>query len=358
MKTRLPIGILGATGMVGQRFIQLLENHPWFEVAWLAASDRSSGKSYGEAAKWRLDTPLPGRIAQMTVSPAGPAGAPKIIFASVDAPIARELEPLFAAAGCAVVSNSSAFRMAPNVPLVLPEVNADHLHLIEEQSWRKDSGGYIVTNSNCTAMGPVLALKPLVDRFGVEQIFATSMQAVSGAGYPGVASMDILDNVVPYIAGEEEKFEAETLKLLGVLHGHSVIPLPARVSASCNRVPVVDGHTVSVSIKLIRPAAREDILAAWAEFRPLAGQSLPTAPSQPVEWAPEADRPQPRLDRNRGNGMAVTVGRLRPCNLLDWKFTVLSHNTVRGAAGAAILNAELLASLGKLEPLTVAAAGV
>ena len=294
MKIKQPIGILGATGMVGQRYIQLLENHPWFEVAWLAASDRSSGKTYGEAAKWRLDTPLPERIANMTVSPAETEGAPKIIFASIDAAYARELEPKFAAAGCAVVSNSSAFRMAPNVPLVLPEVNADHLHLIEEQSWRKESGGYIVTNSNCTVMGPVLALKPIADRFGIEQIFATSMQAVSGAGYPGVASMDILDNVVPYIANEEEKMEEEMLKLLGKLNGHAVEPLVARMSASCNRVPVVDGHTVSVSIKLGnklgRPATREEILAAWAEFRPL-GRSKPAQRSRSARPVGAAARP-------------------------------------------------------------------
>src|ERR1035437_10487331 len=353
MKNKLPIGILGATGMVGQRYIQLLENHPWFEIVWLAASDRSAGKPYGEAAKWRLDTVLPERIAKMVVSPAEPSAAanenqpaPKIIFSSVDAAFAHELEPKFAAAGCAVISNSSAFRMAPNVPLVLPEVNADHLHLIEEQSWRKESGGYIVTNSNCTVMGPVLALKPIQDRFGITQIFATSMQAVSGAGYPGVPSMDILDNVVPYIPNEEEKMEEELLKLLGTLEGHVVKPLAARMSASCNRVPVVDGHTVSLSIKLGKPASREEILAAWADFRLLAGQHLTTAPDQPVQWAPQPDRPQPRLDRNRSNGMAVTVGRLRPCGVLDWKFTVLSHNTIRGAAGATILTAELLASLG------------
>jgi aspartate-semialdehyde dehydrogenase len=348
MKNKLSVGILGATGMVGQRYIQLLENHPWFRIDWIAASDRSSGKPYAEAAKWRLEAPLPERIAKMIVSAAEPEGAPKIVFSSIDAPIARELEPKFAASGRAVISNSSAFRMAPNVPLVLPEVNADHLHLIEEQSWRKESGGYIVTNSNCTVMGPVLALKPLQDRFGITQIFATSMQAVSGAGYPGVASMDILDNVVPYIANEEEKMEEELLKLLGTLHGHAVTPLAARMSASCNRVPVIDGHMVSVSIKLAKPATREQIIAAWAEFRPLAGQDLPFAPDQPVQFAPQPDRPQPRLDRNRGNGMAVTVGRLRPCGLLDWKFTVLSHNTIRGAAGATILNAELLASLEKL----------
>ena len=355
MQSKHPIGILGATGMVGQRFIQLLENHPWFEITWLAASDRSSGKKYGDAAKWRLDTPLPDSIARMTVSPAEPEGAPKIIFAALDADIAREMEPKFAAAGCAVVSNSSAFRMHPNVPLVIPEVNADHLHLIEEQSWRKESGGYMVTNPNCSAIGLVVALKPMEERFGIEQIFVTTMQAISGAGYPGVPSMDILGNVIPYIKSEEEKMEAETLKLLGRFEKHEVRPLAARMSAHCNRVAVEDGHTESVSIKLGnklgRPATREDILAAWAEFKPLAGQHLPMAPEQPIEWAPQDDRPQPRLDRNRGRGMGVTVGRLRPCGLLDWKFTVMSHNTIRGAAGAAILNAELLASLGKLEPV-------
>ena len=355
MRNKYPIGILGATGMVGQRFIQLLENHPWFEVAWLAASDRSSGKPYGEAAKWRLDTPLPERIARMTVSPAEPEGAPKIIFAALDAAIARELEPKFANAGCAVVSNSSAYRMAPNVPLVIPEINADHLHLIEEQPSRRESGGYMVTNPNCSTIGLVMALKPIEEWFGIEQIFVTTMQAISGAGYPGVPSMDILGNVIPYIGSEEEKMEAETLKLLGRLEGHGVTPLAAKISAHCNRVAVEDGHTESVSIKLGnklgRPVTQGDILSAWAEFRPLAGQGLPMAPDQPVEFAPQQDRPQPRLDRNRGKGMAVTVGRLRPCNVLDWKFTVLSHNTIRGAAGAAILNAELLASLGKLEPV-------
>ena len=360
MKNKQPIGILGATGMVGQRYIQLLENHPWFEITWLAASDRSSGKTYGEAAKWRLDTPLPERIAKMTVSPAEPEGAPKVIFASVDAAIAREMEPKFAAAGCAVISNSSAFRMAPSVPLVIPEVNADHLHMIEEQPWRKESGGYIVTNPNCSTIGLVMALKPIEERFGIETIFVTTMQAVSGAGYPGVASMDILDNVVPYIGSEEEKMEAETLKLLGNLKGDSVAPLHAKVTAHCNRVPVIDGHTECVSIKLgnklSRPVTQQDILAAWADFKPLAGFDLPFAPAQPVEWSALNDRPQPRLDRNRGNGMAVTVGRLRPCNVLDWKFVLLSHNTVRGAAGATILNAEMLASLGKLEPAAVAAA--
>jgi aspartate-semialdehyde dehydrogenase len=348
MQTPHKIGILGATGVIGQRFIQLLEAHPWFEITWLAASDKSSGKPYAEAAKWKLDTPLPDRIGKMIVSPNTPEGAPGIIFAALDSDIARELEPKFAAAGCAVISNSSAFRMQSDVPLVIPEVNAAHLDLLETQSWRKQSGGYIVTNPNCSAIGLVLALKPLADRFGIESIFVTTMQAVSGAGYPGVPSLDILGNVVPYIKSEEEKMEEETLKLLGKLNGGKVQPLNARVSAHCNRVAVEDGHTESVSIKLTQPATREQILAAWAEFAPLSGLDLPTAPKQPVEWTALEDRPQPRLDRNRGKGMAATVGRLRPCTLLDWKFTVLSHNTIRGGAGAAVLNGEYLAATGKL----------
>src|SRR5580698_6012617 len=258
---RQKIGILGATGMVGQRFIQLLEHHPWFEVAWLAASDKSSGKRYGDAAKWKLDTALPAHIAEMPVSPATPEGAPRIIFAALDSDIARELEPTFAAAGCAVISNSSAFRMQEDVPLVIPEVNANHLPLLENQSWRKQSGGYIVTNPNCCAIGLVLPLKPLEERFGIDSIFVSTMQAVSGAGYPGVASMDILGNVVPFIKNEEEKLQEETLKLLGSWNGRAVDPLNAKLSAHCNRVPVEDGHTESVSLKLRKKASREELIA-------------------------------------------------------------------------------------------------
>lgn len=346
--------------MVGQRFIQLLNNHPWFEIAWLAASERSEGKTYGEACRWKLDTPLPARIAAMRVMPNVPGGTPagelpKIIFAALDADVARELEPKFAAAGCAVVSNSSAFRMVEDVPLVVPEVNADHLALIEQQSWRKEPsangqpGGYIVTNPNCSVIGLVLALKPLEERFGIEGLFVTTMQAVSGAGYPGVASLDILGNVVPFIKNEEEKLEEEVGKLLGKLTGGKVALLDAKVSAHCNRVAVEDGHTECVSIKLRSKATRDEILAAWSEFAPLTGQKLPSAPEQPVEFEASPDRPQPRLDRMRGRGMAATLGRLRECSLLDWKFVVLSHNTIRGAAGAAVLNAEVLARLGKLE---------
>ncbi|MGI4829857.1 MAG: aspartate-semialdehyde dehydrogenase [Janthinobacterium lividum] len=356
---RRDVGILGATGMVGQRFIQLLAEHPWFNITWLAASDRSAGKSYAEACSWRLDTPLPPRIAQMTVQPNTPEASsvsvPRIIFAALDAGIASELEPKFAAAGCAVISNSSAFRMTPDVPLVIPEVNADHLALIEGQATRRSSGGYIVTNPNCSAIGLVLALKPLEQRFGIESLFVSTMQAVSGAGYPGVPSLDILGNVIPFIKNEEEKLEEECNKLLGALRGDHIESLPAKLSAHCNRVAVEDGHTECVSIKLKTPATYEQILDAWNEFQPFGptasyfGVHLPTAPVQPVEFEAAPDRPQPRLDRMRGHGMASTVGRLRPCRLLDWKFVVLSHNTIRGAAGAAVLNAEVLAVLGKLD---------
>ena len=344
--------------MVGQRFIQLLHNHPWFEIAWLAASDRSAGKTYAEACRWKLDTPLPPKIAAMTLMPNVPEGTPtgelpKIIFAALDSDVAYELEPKFAAAGCAVISNSSAFRMTTDVPLVVPEVNADHLELIEQQSWRKESGGYIVTNPNCCAIGLVMALKPLEERFGIDRLFVSTMQAISGAGYPGVASLDILGNVIPFIKNEEEKLQEECGKLLGSLAGDHIQMVDAKLSAHCNRVAVEDGHTECVSIKLKEPATYEQVLAAWSEFRPLAGihegQPLPSAPDLPVEYEDAIDRPQPRLDRMRGKGMAATVGRLRPCTLFDWKFVVLSHNTIRGAAGAAVLNAEILAMLGKLD---------
>jgi aspartate-semialdehyde dehydrogenase len=239
--------------------------------------------------------------------------------------------------------------MVADVPLVVPEVNADHLELLERQSWRKENGGYIVTNPNCCAIGLVLALKPLEARFGIEGLFVSTMQAVSGAGYPGVASLDILGNVVPFIKNEEEKLQEEVGKLLGTFTGAKVEMLRAKVSAHCNRVAVEDGHTECVSIKFKKKASREEVLAAWSEFAPLRGAGLPSAPEQPVEFDASVDRPQPRLDKMRGNGMASTVGRLRECTLLDWKFVVLSHNTIRGAAGAAVLNAEVLARTGKLD---------
>ena len=349
MSTKLAVGILGATGIVGQRFIQMLEQHPWFEVSWLAASDRSEGRTYAEAARWRLKTAIPTRVANMTVSPAKPEGAPKIIFAALDAAIARELEPQFAAAGCAVVSNSSALRMQPDVPLVIPEVNGDHIRLIDKQSWRSQSGGYVVTNPNCSAIGLVLALAPLHRAFTLETVMAVTMQAVSGAGYPGVASLDILGNVIPYIAKEEEKMEEETQKLLGTLNGSRVEPAPFAMSAQCNRVAVEDGHTESVAVRFKKKAAPEEIIAAWNNFRAEAQKlRLPSAPEQPVVYMTAPDRPQPRFDCDLGAGMTTAVGRLRKCNVLDWKFTVLSHNTIRGAAGAALLNAELLKAKGYL----------
>src|SRR5215469_3993573 len=245
---KISVGVLGATGTVGQRFIQLLEHHSWFEVAWMAASDRSADRPYTDACKWRLNTPLPARIAAMKVSPAVPEGAPKLIFAALDSAAASELEPKFAAAGCAVVSNSSSFRMQEDVPLVIPEVNGEHIELLKTQKWYKHNGGFIVTNPNCSAIGLVMALAPLYRRFGVEKVFVATMQAVSGAGYPGVASLDILGNVIPYIANEEPKMEAESRKLLGSLNGDGIVPANVIVSAHCNRVPVEDGHTESVSV--------------------------------------------------------------------------------------------------------------
>jgi aspartate-semialdehyde dehydrogenase len=348
---KIPVGILGATGMVGQRFIQLLENHPWFEVAWIAASERSFGKTYEEAAKWKMKTDIPARIARMVLSAAEPAkDTPKIIFAALDADIAREMEPAFAQSGCAVISNSSAFRMHPQVPLVIPEINPDHLKLIEQQTWRKQFGGFMVTNSNCSIMGLAVALAPLQKLFGIEAVFAVTMQAISGAGYPGVASLDILGNVVPFIRNEEEKMQEELGKLLGKLKGKQVVPAAFPISAHCNRVAVEDGHTESISIKLKKRATAEKIIAAWREYKGLtADLKLPFAPAEPIFYDERPDRPQPRLDIERGHGMTVTCGRLRPCSLLDWKFTMLSHNTIRGAAGAALLNAELLKAQGYLE---------
>jgi len=349
MNNKLSIGILGATGVVGQRFIQMLEHHPWFEVAWLAASDRSEGKVYAEAARWRLKTPIPPAVARMQVSPATPDGAPKVIFAALDSSIAAQLEPRFAEAGCAVVSNSSALRMQEDVPLVIPEVNSGHIKLIDVQPWRKKSGGYVVTNPNCSAIGLVLALAPIEQQFGLDTVMAVTMQAVSGAGYPGVASLDILGNVIPFIRNEEEKMEEETRKLLGSLNGSKVIPGGFAMSAQCNRVAVEDGHTESVSVRLKKKAKPEEIIAAWGGYRAEPQElKLPSAPDRPVVYLDASDRPQPRFDVDMGAGMTAAVGRLRPCGVLDWKFTVLSHNTIRGAAGAAVLNAELLKAKGYL----------
>lgn len=346
---KIPVGVLGATGVVGQRFLALLDQHPWFEPVWLAASDRSTGKPYAEAAAWRLATPLPERFAGMKLAPADPARCPaRLVFASTDSATARELEPALAAAGKAVVSNSSALRMAADVPLLVPECNPEHLALIERQPGYA-RGGYVVTNPNCSAAGLVMALAPLHKAFGLKRVAVVTMQAISGAGYPGVASLDIVGNVVPYIAQEEEKLEQEAQKILGRLEAAGIAPAEFAVSASCHRVAVVDGHLEAVSVELRRKASQEEVAAVMAGFRgrPQA-LGLPSAPAAPLELMTAPDRPQPRLDVERGAGMTVTVGRLRPCPLFDYKFTVLSHNTLRGAAGAALLNAELLRAEGRL----------
>ena len=346
---KIPIGILGATGMVGQRFIQLLEGHPWFEIVWLAASERSEGKTYEEAVRWRMKTRLPERIARLQMSPADPANAPKVIFAALDSGPAKELEPKFASAGCAVVTNSSAFRMYPDVPLVVPEVNPDHIVMLEKQQWRKKSGGYIVTNPNCCAIGLVMALAPLHQRFVIQKLFVSTMQAVSGAGYPGVPSLDILGNVIPFIGGEEPKLEAETKKLLGTVGPEGFQDAPFAITAHCNRVPVEDGHTECVSLSFAQKATEAQVIDTWRQYTGVPQQlGLPSAPPSILVYDEREARPQPRFDVDAGGGMTTTMGRLRPCGLLDWKFVLLSHNTIRGAAGAAMLNAELLKAKGYL----------
>jgi len=344
---KIPVAILGATGAVGQRFVQLLDAHPWFEVAVITGSERSIGRPYGEVARWILDDAPPERVAAMTVQPTENAGGVPLAFSALPAEQARASEPLWAAAGAVVCSNASAYRMDALVPLLIPEVNPEHIGLIEAQRDARGWTGAIVTNPNCSTITLTMALKPLHDRWGVARVHATTLQAISGAGYPGVASLDILDNIVPFIGGEEEKIESEPLKLLGSFANSAVQPADIRISASVNRVPVLDGHTVSTSVALVKPASIEEVVDALREFAPAERvAALPSAPSRAIVVRDEPDRPQPRRDRNLYNGMGTTVGRVRACNLLDVKFTVLSHNTIRGAAGGALLNAELLVAEG------------
>lgn len=335
MTEKIPVAVLGATGSVGQKFVELLQFHPWFEITALAASDRSVGKPYREATSWFSGASLDSRLAEMVVSPCEPALPCRIVFSGLDSSVAGEIETKFAQAGYAVVSNSKNHRMDADVPLLIPDVNPEVLELVKNQSYGK---GMIVTNPNCTTVGLVIALKPLVDTFGMESVMVTTMQALSGAGYPGVASLDILDNVVPFISGEEEKVETEPIKILGV---------PLKMSAHCNRVAVIDGHTECVSVKLRREATREEIIDAWRRYRSVPQYlGLPMAPEKPIRYFDEDRYPQPRLHRMLDKGMATSIGRLRPCALLDWKFVLLSHNTIRGAAGGAILNAELMVKRG------------
>ena len=347
---KLEVGILGATGMVGQRFISLLEHHPWFEVKWLGASDRSAGKTYGEACNWRVRDAMPQAAAGMPVHECKPGKAPQLVFSSLDSKIAGEVEKEFAHAGHVVVSNSSNHRMDADVPLLIPDVNPDHLALVRAQRQERKWKGMIVTNPNCTTVGLVMSLAPLDRAFGLEKVMMTSMQAVSGAGYPGLSALDIIGNVIPYIGGEEEKVERETRKLLGRLIDGRVEMGNFIVSAHCNRVLVEDGHTESVSIALRSAAKIEDLLEAWRNYRSRPQElQLPSAPKHPIIVREEKDRPQVKFDVGSENGMATVVGRLRACPVLQWKYTALSHNTIRGAAGAALLNAELMKAEGYLD---------
>jgi len=349
MSKKYRVGILGATGMVGQRFIQLLVDHPQFEVTAVAASDRSQGKTYGEACTWRLGGEMPSFVRSMPVQPPAPPLDCDLVFSSLPGEIARETEGSFAAAGYPVISNSSAYRMDEDVPLLIPEVNHEHLGLIEKQKRRYPSGGYVVTNPNCSTIMLVLALAPLHAAFGVTAVAATTLQALSGAGYPGVASLDILDNVLPHIGGEEEKMESETKKLLGRFGNDAIEFASMAVSAQCHRVNVMDGHMAAVRVKFARSVELKDLRESLESFRSLPQElKLHSAPERPIVVRDEPDRPQPKLDRDAGDGMTITVGRLMPDAVLDYRFVVLSHNTIRGAAGAAILNAELLIARGQL----------
>ncbi len=350
MSSKISVGVLGATGAVGQKFIKLLEGHPWFEVTEVAASERSAGKRYSEAASWRQNTPIPAEIGNLEVHPCTPDLKCRIVFSGLDASVAGPIEEDLARAGYVVLSNSRNHRLDPDVPLVIPELNHDHLGLIPIQCKNRRARGYIVTNSNCSTMFLAMALGPLHKAFIVEKVFVVTMQAISGAGYPGVPALDILGNVIPYIGGEEEKMEIETRKILGHFNGTGIELADFPVSAQCNRVAVEDGHTESVSVKLARKTTPQEIAEALRQFSgPPQELQLPSAPACPIFVMEEPDRPQPRFDVNRFNGMAALVGRIRSCPILDYKFTVLGHNTIRGAAGASILNAELLKAQGTLE---------
>jgi aspartate-semialdehyde dehydrogenase len=340
MSRKYKVGILGATGTVGQRFVQLLENHPQFEITALAASERSSDKPYAEACAWKLSGAMPDYVKNITVQPIQPPLDCEIVFSSLPSNVARETEAAFARAGYPVISNSSSYRMDEDVPLLIPEINADHLGLIDVQ--RKKRGfdqGFIVTNPNCAVISFAPPLAALNKHFGVESVFVTTLQAISGAGYPGVSSFDIIDNVMPYIAGEEPKVEIEAQKILGAFNGSAIEKADFTVSAQCFRVNVIDGHTASVRVKLKQTSTLEAVTEAMKSFPSL---KLHSSPMHFIDVCDEPSRPQPRLDRDNGGGMTITVGRLFPDNIFDYRFVALSHNTVRGAAGSAILNAELL----------------
>jgi aspartate-semialdehyde dehydrogenase len=338
----IDIGILGATGMVGQQFIALLSAHPWFRVRWLGASQRSEGKAYRDATAWRLPARLDEAVARMAVDAATPGRAPQLVFSGLDSSVAGEIEGAFAEAGHTIVSNARNYRMDPAVPLLVPEINADHLALLTAQTAARGWKGRIITNPNCSTVVLSMALAPL-RQFGLKTVMITTLQAVSGAGYPGVASWDILGNVIPFIDGEEEKIETETQKILGCVSDQRIDPHPVTISAQTTRVPVHDGHTESIAVGFEHRPQAVELIEALRTFKGRPQDlDLPSAPKPPIEYLAERNRPQPALDANRGGGMTVTVGRLRPCPVLDYKFIALGHNTIRGAAGAAILNAELM----------------
>ena len=340
--SRIPVAILGATGTVGQRFVQLLENHPWFEVVAVAASDRSVGRAYGEACRWFLSTPVPAHVRDMIVRPLEPDFDCDFVFSALPSGVARPVEDACVGAGYSVFTNAAPHRMDPDIPLLIPEVNAGHTAVIEAQQ-RRLGKGLIVASANCTTTQLALALKPLHDAFVIRKLSVVTLQAISGAGYPGVAAADILGNVVPYIKDEEEKVETESLKLLGTVQGNEIIGAPIVVSAQCNRVPVYDGHTECVSVQFDAAPDVDQVVSVLEAFRgPREVAKLPSTPEQPVVVFRDQNRPQPLRDIYLGKGMAVSVGRVRPCPILDMKFVVLGHNTVRGAAGGSIHNAELV----------------
>lgn len=350
MAGKIPVGVLGATGAVGQKFVTLLENHPWFELTELAASDRSAGKTYAEATTWRQYKPIPASLKERTVKPCEPALDCRVVFSGLDSSVAGEVEERFARAGYMVLSNSKNHRMDDDVPLLIPEVNPEHLRLIEVQRERRGWPGAIITNPNCSTIGLVMALEPIHRVFGVKRLIVVTMQALSGAGYPGHSAIDMLGNVIPYIGGaEEEKVETEPLKIMGSFDTDHIRLADFAISAHTNRVFVEDGHMECVSVELEKKAKPAEVADALAQFRSLPQElKLPSAPERPVIVTEERDRPQPRFDRDAGDGMSAVVGRIRECPVFDIRFVVLSHNTIRGAAGAAILNAELMKAQGLL----------
>jgi aspartate-semialdehyde dehydrogenase len=353
---KIPVGILGATGAVGQKFILLLSDHPWFEIRELAASQRSSGKRYQDVVNWKQERPVPDTIREMMVKDCEPNLECKIVFSGLDSSVAGEVEEAFAQAGYWVFSNAKNHRMDSDVPLVIAELNPDHLNMLPHQQKNRGWEGAIITNANCSAVVLALSIGPLHKMFGLETVHVVTFQALSGAGYPGVSSLDILGNVIPFISGEEEKIESETQKILGTLDDHQFSPAPFTVSAHANRVPVEEGHLECVSVKLKQKAGPEEVTRCWQEFRGSEHElNLPSAPQQPVVVVSEEDRPQPRRDVWKYEGMSALVGRVRPCPLFDIKYVVLGHNTIRGAAGASLLNAELVLKKGMLGGLSTPA---